>query len=166
MPGFVITALLLPAATIDPVRYGGLPIGYLIGSSPSGVAFELFYGPGKYYDEMYIDWDYRSRGTISVGEGVTGAVGIMTANKYKGDVLVITGQQDVPFCGSLGLTINGPGNCGSGKSSILEQTRSLYPVAKSYTWFAVPNSGHCWMHQYNAKLGFKVMTDWLEEKGF
>lgn len=97
---------------------------------------------------------------------MTGALGIGTATEYKGSVLVITGQQDVPFCGTTGLEISGPGNCGRGPSSILEQTSTLYPAAQNYTAIHVENSGHVWMHQYSAQWGFKAVHTWLAERGF
>jgi hypothetical protein len=119
VPGFIVEAGLLPAAIVEPARYGNLPVGYLEASSPQGVAFELFYGPGKYYDEAFIAADYKARGTITVGEGVTGALGIVTAPNYKAPVLVMTGQQDVIFCGSTGFEFSGVGNCGTATSGIL-----------------------------------------------
>lgn len=70
VPGFILTAELLPAAEVEPERYGSLPDGYLEADSESGIAFLLFYGPGEYYDETFVASDYRKRGIISVGEGM------------------------------------------------------------------------------------------------
>jgi pimeloyl-ACP methyl ester carboxylesterase len=166
VPGFIVTAELLPARLIQPNMYGSLPVGYLAANSQSGVDFLLFYGPGEYYDTQFIAWDYQTRGTISVDEGATGALGIFQANQYTGRVLVITGQQDVVFCGTTGLEASGVGNCGSGSSSLLVQTQSLYPSALNYICHAVANSGHCWMHQYSAQDGFKFLHQWLTDNGF
>ena len=78
---------------------------------------------------------------------------------------MITGQQNVVFCGTLDLEILGPGNCGTGESSILAETQELYPAARNYDWFAVPDSGHCWEHQFNAQIGFQRAHDWLAAQG-
>jgi pimeloyl-ACP methyl ester carboxylesterase len=153
VPGFIATARLLPA--------NSLPVGYLQATSRTGVAYLLFFGPGVFYDTAFINRDYDNRGTVTVGEGASGAVGIGVAPYYRKPVLVISGEQDVLFCGTTALD-GKPGNCRSG---ILEKTRALYP-AGDYSWFVVPNAGHCWHHQYSAFEGFKYSHDWLASRGF
>lgn len=160
VPGFVATALLLPAP--------GKPVGYLQATNEQGVAFLLFYSNGmeKYYDINFIHQDYVNRGTITVGEGVTGAMGIVIAAEYTKPVLVVTGQKDTVFCGTTGLPASGPGDCGSGSSSILAKTNSLYPASSSYSYISVPNSGHCWEHGFYAQQGFNESHAWMAEQGF
>jgi hypothetical protein len=60
----------------------------------------------------------------------------------------LTGNKDVVFRGTFDIPIDGPGNCK--RSSILAQTKQLYPRAKPYWWFSLDNSGLCWQLQYTA----------------
>jgi hypothetical protein len=153
VPGFAATALLLPAPN--------KPIGYLQATNPSGTAFLLFYAP--YYDPVFIQQDYENRGTITVGEGVSGAIGIVQAPQYTKPIFVVNGDQDTVFCGTTGLEINGPGNCNNG---IMASTHSLYPASSSYSYYLLPNSGHCWQHGYYAQQGFNVSHAWMADHGF
>jgi hypothetical protein len=75
-------------------------------------------------------------------------------------VLVITGQYDRIFCPTS------THNCGSGWSTFLESSKSLYPAASSFDGYAQPGAGHCWNFHYNAQDGFGVAHDWLAQKGF
>ncbi|KAH6716910.1 hypothetical protein BKA61DRAFT_671380 [Leptodontidium sp. MPI-SDFR-AT-0119] len=164
IPGFTLTAGLLPAQLVQPSH--SLLLGYLQASSESGVEYLLFYGPpGVNYDPAFIHQDYEKRDTLTVGEAASSAL-IPTAHRYTGSVFVMTGQQDVVFCGSFGFQGGGPGNCGVGAYSILAQTQTLYPHASNYSWYAVPNSGHCWEHQYSAQGGFEIAHDWLAGRGY
>ena len=95
-PGFTATAELLPAVLTDSTTYGFLnsDLGYLIANSLSGVEYLLYYGPYQYYDPSFIALDYAARGTITIGEALTGALGISVAEEYTGSVLVLNGNQD------------------------------------------------------------------------
>jgi hypothetical protein len=71
------------------------------------------------------------------------------------------------FCVTLDLEILGPGNCRSGPSSILEETSEWYPGANNYGWYTLPNSDHCWEHQFSAQSsGFQKAHDWLTARDF
>jgi len=153
VPGFVANARLLPAPN--------LPVGYLQATSRAGVAYLLFYGPGRFYDTNFIKQDYDNRGTVTAGEGVSGSSGIGVAARYKKPVLLINGDRDVLFCGTTALD-GRPGNCRNG---IMDRTKQLYPNAE-YSWELVPDAGHCWHHQFNASYGFAVSHNWLARKGF
>lgn len=164
IPGFTLTAGLLPAQLVQPSK--SLPLGYLQATSEPGIEYLLFYGPPEVnYDPAFVHQDFLNRGTLTLGEAASSAL-IPTANRYTGSVFVMTGQQDVVFCGSFGFQGGGPGNCGSGAYSILAQTQTLYPRASNYSWYAVPNSGHCWEHQYSAQGGFEVAHNWLAGRGY
>lgn len=127
-PGFTITAGLTPAFAVDPVKHGNLDPSYLEATVESGAEFLLFYGPDVYYNRTFIHQDYLNRGTITIGEAASCAL-VPTASDYKNPVLVIDGEQDTVFCGSLGLEPLGPGNCGFGSTSKPAQTQIIYPSA-------------------------------------
>ena len=169
LPGIFATAGLLPAAVVQPEKYGNLPVGYLEPSIESGVKYLFWYNPysnnnGTFYDPNWPHYDYSLRQAITVGEGATGAVAAATSI-FKGPVLVITGQQDALFCGTLALPITGYGQCVGGPLNYLAGTGSLYPYAKYY-WYAVPNANHCWQFHYSAQLGFQVTHNWLTSMNF
>lgn len=167
LPGIFLTGVLLPAAVVEHSKYGNLPIGYLEASSFSGITYLFWYDPyanGTYHDPDFPAFDYALRETITVGEGATGAVSGDTST-FDGPVLAISGQQDVLFCGTNALPIDGPGECVSPTFNYLEGTASLYPNAK-YSWYNVPNAGHCWQLHYSAQQGFAVTHNWLAKNGF
>jgi hypothetical protein len=138
--GFTVTAGLLPAFSVDPVKYGNLDLSYLEATIQSGVEFLLFYGPNVHYNRTFILQDYTNRGTITLGEAASGAL-VPTAPQYKGPVLVIDGEQDVVFCGFLGLELLGTGNCGVGSASKPALTKIIYPAANySVSSYSIPPS--------------------------
>lgn len=160
--GVLLTAGVFPADTVDPVKFGSLSIGYLEPTSPFGMQF-LFWYPGN-YDPAFQAIDYTLRGTITVGEGATAALGIQTAPLFTGPVFVVTGDKDVLFCGVTGTILTGPGDCtGTG---LLQSTSSLYPRASQYDWFAVPDCGHDWQFHLNSQIGFQQSFAWLAANGF
>lgn len=156
-------------------KYASLDPGYLQATIQSGVAALLFYGPGKYYDTTFIAQDYNNRGTITVGEAATGAL-VPTAHAYAGSVLVISGQEDVVFCGSFGLPgipllgFLGTGNCGTGPNNKLAQTNIIYPSASNYTVSLelsyLAHGGilleNCHKQPVSSILRLSVMSWWLK----
>ena len=113
---------MLPALSVQPAKYGTLDPSYLEASMQSGVEYLLFYGPDIYYNRTFILEDYNNRGTITIGEAATGAL-VPVAHNHENPVLVIDGQQDVVFCGSFGLQLFGPGDCGYGPSASLHRRK-------------------------------------------
>jgi pimeloyl-ACP methyl ester carboxylesterase len=163
VPSVFVEAVPLPADTLQPSRFGNLPVGYLEVSSESGDR-SLFFAGG--YDPALFSYDFSIRGTVSLGEAVTIASSIQIATKYTNPVFVVTGQDDAIFCNLLGLDILLNTGCGSGSSSFLAQTSALYPNAVNYEWYAVPNSGHCWQLHYAAQAAFGTVHTWMANNGF
>jgi hypothetical protein len=108
---------------------------YLIANSLVGIEYRLFSGPGQYYDPSFIALDFAARGTITIGEAITVDLGISVTEEYTDAALVLTGNQNVAFCGTLDLAIDGSGNCNG--SGTLEETQTLYPRARPYSWFSL-----------------------------
>lgn len=65
-----------------------------------------------------------------MSEAVSGEIPPSAPN-FKDHVYVMIGQQDVVFCGKLGLETDAPSDCLS--SNILAGTRASYPSAASYS---------------------------------
>lgn len=167
LPGIFVTGVLLPAAVVQPSKFDSLPVGYLEAASFDGIVYLFWYDPyhnGTYYDPAFPAFDFAQRETITVGEGATGAFTADTST-FSGPVLAISGQEDVLFCGTTALEIDGPGQCVSPSFNYLAETGSLYPNAQ-YSWFNVPNANHCWQFHYSAQQGFAVTHNWLATKGF
>lgn len=168
LAGIFITAGLLPAQIVSPDKFGNLPLGYLEPSSYSGILYLFWYDPynnGTYYNPAFPVYDYPLRQALSVGEGATIAVPLAQSS-MTGDVFVITGQQDTLLCGTTAMQGDGPGQCVGGPFNYLSTTSTLYPNARNYEWFNVPNSGHCWQFHFNAQLGFEVTHNWLASRGY
>jgi pimeloyl-ACP methyl ester carboxylesterase len=131
IPGFTATAELLPAAFVDPNRFGRLGPTYLAADNELGVEYLLFYkGTKPTYDPALVQADFDARGTITLGEAISGAIPPSAPN-FKGSVYVMTGQQDVVFCGKLGLKSDPPSDCLS-PQNILAETGALYPKAANF----------------------------------
>ena len=166
VPSVFVEAIPLPADTLQPARFGNLPVGYLEISSQSGVQSLFFAGGSIDYDLALFSYDFSIRGVISLGEAVTIASSVQTASQYTNPVFVVTGQEDAIFCNLLGLDLLLDLGCGSGSSSYLAQTSALYPNARDYEWYAVQNAGHCWQLHYAAQAAFGVVHTWMANKGF
>ena len=155
--------LALPAATVQPSRFGGLQAGFLEVSSEPGQQSVFFSGG---YDPTLFSYDYMGRGTVSVGEAATVASGIQTATNYTLPVFVVTGQKDALCCNGLGLGLLLSASCESVSTDYLGQTSVLYPNAKDYQWYVVQNAGHCWQLHSAAEATFGVVHTWMAIKGF
>jgi len=73
------------------------------------------------------------------------------ATEYTGRVLIVTGAQDIPFCG---------GNCyavppGSANNSIPELAQSLFPKTKGFAVAILANTGHGISVHYSAAQTYR-----------
>jgi pimeloyl-ACP methyl ester carboxylesterase len=158
IPEFV----LLPADIVDPARFGNLAPGYTEATNEPGT-LSLFWWPTG-YDVAFADYDYSIRGTLPLGEGVSVSVAVTVATAYTNPAYVISGEHDEIFCAQL---LGAPSCDPNGSTpSILAQTQSLYPNARAYGWYSVPNCGHDWQFHYNNQLGFAAVHTWLQGVGF
>lgn len=158
-----VESYLAPANVEDPVRFGSLSLGYLeITSEP--VMTSTFYYLGG-YDPTLALFDFETRGTISVGEAVTLDYSIAIAPSYTAPIFVVTGEFDEIFCNPT-IASNKTSNCKTRSGNILAQTNALYPSARPYTWYEVPNAGHDWQLHFTAQMGFRAAHDWLASVGF
>lgn len=161
LPNAILKILLLPAALVEPKKYGNLPLCYLETSSEPGIT-NVFYSGS--YDPDMASYDFSQRGTITCGELLTVLFTTAVAAEYTAPVYVITGQHDGLFCNPTGSLT--PADCGEGSTSMLAQTRSLYPAADVFEWYGVPESGHCWQLHYAAQDGLNRIHAWLGRVGF
>ncbi|KAE8452475.1 hypothetical protein EG329_000377 [Mollisiaceae sp. DMI_Dod_QoI] len=135
-----------------------LPNGYLINSDIEANKY-LFLKP-HYYDPAILTLAENTKQPVTLGEILTlGSLPMM--NNFAGPVLVITGSNDLPFCG---------GDClatGGAASSIPAMVKMNFPnVAESnFTAYIQPNTGHGINLHYNATGAYAVINEFLNSKG-
>lgn len=134
----VVALNAMPAQQVDASKFSELDAGYL--TSPNGTTRTYsFFG-----DPQYIDFDpevshrfFTRKDVVSVGQFISAYINPVPAPKYKGRVLVMTGEQDQAFCGPGSSAINADPRCGP----LLNDTGELFPKAE-YNWKSIPRSGH------------------------
>lgn len=135
-----------------------LPNGYLINSDAEANKY-LFFKPG-YYDPAILTLAENTKQPVTLGEILTlGSLPMM--NAFTGPVLVITGSNDLPYCG---------GDClatGGAAASIPAQVQKNFPNvnAENFTAYIQPNTGHGINAHYNATGAYAVINEFLALKG-
>ena len=109
--------------------------------------------PDVDFSRAHYDVDFKTQGTLALGETVT--MTIFNSTTYAGPVYVLTGQEDALFCGN-GSRLLGTPDCGSGATSQLAALKVFYPAvpASKFDYYAQPNSGHTLQQHYTATSGF------------
>lgn len=134
------------------------PNGYLTNTDVSSNQF-LFFLPG-YFDPMLLLYSEETKQPVTLGELLTQG-SLPTANAYAGPVLVITGSNDLPFCGGDCLAT---GN--ASLPSIPAAVAMSFPNVPSNNFEAYiqPNTGHGINLHYNATGAYNVINEFLNAK--
>jgi hypothetical protein len=146
-----------PPHSLDPT--------YIIGTSQAALRGLLYFGD---FNPLASNYDYSTRGTVTVGEFVTALLGQLPAPGFTGSIFALTGQEDQIVCCRLPTDplVGYRGNCGSGPSSYTAQTRNLYPNAGSFGYGLVANTGHDMNYHYTAQQTFQIAHDFLSSQGY
>ncbi|KAI9046586.1 hypothetical protein LZ554_009330 [Drepanopeziza brunnea f. sp. 'monogermtubi'] len=132
-----------------------LPNGYLVSSNAEANKY-LFLKP-HYYDPAILALAERTKQPVTLGELLT--IGsLVPKNSYTGPVLAISGDSDLPFCGSDCLATDGQA------ASIPAQVEMNFPMA-DFASYIQPNTGHGLNFHYNATAGYQVIQEFLASKG-
>ncbi|KAK3395138.1 hypothetical protein B0H63DRAFT_533673, partial [Podospora didyma] len=83
----------LPAALFDPIRFQGVPLGYIVLVNQTQRTLAM-YASG--FDPAIAAYDFATQDTISNGEA--GALVTKPATKYTRSLLVVTGDKDIFYC--------------------------------------------------------------------
>lgn len=157
MPYFALGGNFAPVSSVDTLK-DKYATGYIAPFSSIGVNIQ-FFGPGDFSEEM-LDDATKNGQPAALGELLNTAGPTTMPSNFKGDVLVITGNADVPFCG---------GNCtdtsmvqGMKVANLLELSRPNFKQAKSFTATVVPNAGHGLNFGYSHPVTYKGMLDFLK----
>lgn len=136
-----------------------LPNGYIIPSNAAALQ-ALFFAPG-YFDWLgLLPFTDLIKQPATVGELLT--VGIASNNSFSGPVLVLTGDQDTPFCG---------GNCKITGDPIIPSIPSTlqrnFPNVprNNYLTYIQPNTGHGINLHYNATGAYGVINNFFADTG-
>ncbi|KAG8745167.1 hypothetical protein FRC10_008620 [Ceratobasidium sp. 414] len=103
---------------------------------------------------------YNTKQIFSMGEFMTIAEPVsQPASNYKGDVFVVTGEKDLIFCG---------GNCmqqptTTSGNSLLDDTKTLYPNAKSFMTYVPPGAGHALFTHHGTDKTISTILGWTKQ---
>ncbi|KAI4259645.1 MAG: hypothetical protein L6R42_004475, partial [Xanthoria sp. 1 TBL-2021] len=125
-PAF-LSGLQLPAAQIDPGRWGSIPPEYMTQSSREAREASLFYGS---FDRGILEADFYYRDFDSLGAAMAFTYHIVDAPEYRGPVFLGIGENDSAFCGGT-KCIGQP-----------YEVYSRYPEASDHTVKVYESTGH------------------------
>ncbi|KAH9207356.1 hypothetical protein DL95DRAFT_450399 [Leptodontidium sp. 2 PMI_412] len=135
-----------------------LPNGYLVSSNAEANKY-LFFKP-KFYDAGILTLAEATKQPVTLGELLT-LGSLVTMNNFNGPVMVITGDSDLPYCGSDCLATGGAA------ASIPAMVKMNFPNVADSNFSAIIqlNTGHGINFHYNATGAYTVMNDFLGAKG-
>ena len=126
--------------------------GYLTNANINSNAYLFFYP--AHYDPKILAFAEKSKQPVTIGELLT--VGSLPLkSEFAGPVIVVTGSNDLPFCG---------GDClatGGAAPSIPAAAKAVFPSAKKFSAVVQPNTGHGLNFHYNATAGYKSISSFL-----
>ncbi|MCJ1393095.1 hypothetical protein MMC18_005967 [Xylographa bjoerkii] len=136
-----------------------LPNGYLVSSNEEANQY-LFLLPG-FFDPNILTVAELTKQPVTTGELLTlGSAPMM--NNFAGPVLVLTGSNDVPYCGGNCLATGNPS-----LASIPAAVAMSFPNvgASNFTAYIQPNTAHGINLHYNATGAYDVIQSFLASKG-
>jgi pimeloyl-ACP methyl ester carboxylesterase len=157
IPMFWEANALVTAQSNRPARFGQLSNGYLVGESATTVQQTCF--RAAQFAEYILQEHERTKETVTLGEIFSVASVVAPAVKYDKPVLVVNGENDLPFCF---------GNC-TYPTDFSEPVLGLYPaLAKDNSKFKtlmVEGTGHGVNLHYTAQKAFEWIQKTLKDVG-
>jgi pimeloyl-ACP methyl ester carboxylesterase len=160
----LLTTVLTPAQLQNSTKFGTLAPGYLAFGSFEGQRNSYYADDGTFSPGL-ARWDFENQDTITVGQMLSAFTGLQRADAFRGDVFVLTGDQDSFFCGPTGSRTLGPQSCGSGNQSIPAKSRSFFPAA-NFEYHLAPITSHATTFHYSAPDSVKAAHDFLARNGY
>ncbi|CAE6403102.1 hypothetical protein ACGC1H_005056 [Rhizoctonia solani] len=149
-------------------RWSSLPSGSSVmsdqsymGTGSSSADRFAFFAEG-FYDEDAFQLAYNTKQTHTLGEFLTIAEPVSKpATDYKGHTYVVTGEKDLIFCGGncLQKATTVPGN------SLLDDTKTLYPNAASFSTYVPPGAGHALFTHHGTDKTISQILAWCKNSG-
>ncbi|KAG6986582.1 hypothetical protein G7Y79_00077g099740 [Physcia stellaris] len=133
--------------------------GYLANANADSNQY-LFFLPGFFDAQLALAGEMRKQ-PVAVGELLTlGSVPMV--NRFAGPVLVLTGSNDLPYCGGDCLATGIPT-----LPSIPAAVAANFPNvgAGNFTAYIQPNTGHGLNFHYNQTGAYRVINEFLGGRG-
>jgi len=137
------------AAQNAPYRFSGLSNGYLVSSS--AISNQIAFLHAQDFDPAILNLAEATKGTVTFGELFTTNAVVATASNYTGNIAVVNGDNDLPFC---------TGNC-SYPVNLAEEALKLYPQAKNKGTYLAPLTGHGVNLHYSAVAAYHYIQDFI-----
>ena len=136
----------------NPILAAHYPHGYLTIGDPTGVQTN-FFAPAA-FDPEILDYTVSIGQPLTIGELLTFSGDTATSNTFDGPVLIVTGENDIPFCG---------GNCYQGLangSSIPAQAQQFF-TNTTISSVVIPGSGHALNLEYSHPSTYRHINDFF-----
>ncbi|KAI9801618.1 MAG: hypothetical protein M1825_003297 [Sarcosagium campestre] len=138
-----------PAQTVSQ-RFANLPQAYLAIASEDVRTKAFYSGDGS--DLRVAINDFATQGTTTIGELLP--FGSATAPNYRGPVFILTGDNDILYCGQSRTCLPGP-------KSPVPQTRTVFPNANAFSYRLASYAGHSLNNHFSARDSFQSVHEWL-----
>ncbi|KAL2854001.1 Alpha/Beta hydrolase protein [Aspergillus pseudodeflectus] len=126
------------------------PPGYLATGNAAADQYLFCFAPQ--FDPGLLAYVESVKQPVSIGELLTIGASLPRVNTFQGPALVISGSNDVPFCG---------GDC----SNVLSSTRDALPQASPFMPHIEPVTGHGINVHYTAVNVYERILSFLETSG-
>jgi pimeloyl-ACP methyl ester carboxylesterase len=151
-----------PAKDVDPEKFGSLPEGYLTTPDQQTRTNSFFGDPSLVdFEPLVAQLFFERKDVVSAGQFVSTYVDIVEAPRYKGRVLVMTGERDQAVCGKGSSALDPDAKCGT----LLAETGSLFPNAE-YNYQSIPRAGHALILHKSSQQSFYIAHEFLAGKKF
>ncbi|CAK4026187.1 alpha beta-hydrolase [Lecanosticta acicola] len=160
----ILLTLLEPAQLQNAAKFGSFPPGYLAFGSRQGKRAAYYAQDGSFSTGLE-GYDFAHEDTITIGQIYSAFSGLEKADDYRGDVFVLTGQNDAFFCGPTGSRELGPQDCGMGDESIPAKSRAFFPNA-NFEYHLALNTSHATTLHYSAPDSLEAAHQFLARSGY
>ena len=132
-----------------PYRFTGLSNGYLVSSS--AISNQIAFLHAQDFDSAILNLAEATKGTVTFGELFTTTSVVTPALNFTGNVAVVNGAEDLPFC---------TGNC-SYPTNLAQQALQLWPRASRKGDYLAPLTGHGLNLHYSAVAAYHYIQDFI-----
>lgn len=155
---FAVGGNFVPVSSISSLKHKYEP-GYIGVESKVGTHIN-FFGPGN-FDPKILDYAYKNQQAFTAGEILSVGAGLGNVNGFTGPVMIVTGDNDVPFCG---------GNCmgtaaiGDSAANLIAFSGQFFPKASPFNATIIPGTGHGLNMEYSHTQTYSAMLDFFDSK--
>ncbi|KAL7792434.1 hypothetical protein V8C37DRAFT_416327 [Trichoderma ceciliae] len=132
------------------------PVGYWAPQSSIGINIQ-FFAPGDFDPKMLAN-AFATGQAATPGEFLTIGSGSDDTNAFKGHLLIVTGERDMPFCG---------GNCRDTATiqgafpDLIAASERFFPSAATFNTTIIPGAGHGLNMGFSHKVTYASMLNFL-----